>query len=147
MAKTTEKRESKKESKKVERVAVDEMLALMNIFEDANALERMTTNNDVAVEIYDTSRPASRCGLWQRSATKYDLYIGFDTPLYTLSEVRKHLTYVDDKKMSKKEIMFRFVGKDAWKRVSTFVKEIKAKETKAKEKETKELDAVSESAS
>ncbi len=125
-----------KEVKKIERVAVDEMLKLMNIFEEAHATERMTTNNDVAVEIYETSRPATRCGLWQRSATKYDLYIGFETPIYELSEVRKHLTYIDDKKMSKKEIMFRFVGKDAWQRVTKFVNEIKAKADKQKEKET-----------
>ena len=141
MAKTNEK----KEVKKIERVNVNEMIELMNIFENAEALERMTTNNDVAVEIYDTSRPATRCGLWQRSATKYDLYIGFETPIYTLSEVRKHLTYVDDKKMSKKEIMFRFTGKDAWSRTVKFVNEIHEKELKAKAKETKEVEIVSES--
>lgn len=125
-----------KEVKKIERVKVDEMISLMNIFDKANAIERLTTNNDVAVEIYETSKPATRCGLWQRSATKYDLYIGFETPLYELSEVRKHLTYIDDKKMSKKEIMFRFVGKDAWQRVSKFVNEIKAKADKKEAKET-----------
>ena len=135
-----------KEVKKIERIKVDEMITLMNTFKDANAIERMTTNNDIAVEIYETSKPATRCGLWQRSATKYDLYIGFETPLYELSEVRKHLTYIDDKKMSKKEIMFRFVGKDAWQRVVKFVNEIKAKadkqETKETSKEIKESETI-----
>lgn len=124
-----------KEEKEVKKVTVDEMITLMKVLSDS-ALERMTTNNDLAVEIFETSRPATRCGLWKRSETHYDLYIGFETPLYKLSEVRKHLTYVDDKKMSKKEIMFKFVGKDAWKRTNLFITSLQAKAEKEAEKAT-----------
>ena len=124
-----------KEVKEVKKVTVDEMITLMKVLSET-AAERMTTNNDLAVEIFEASRPATRCGLWKRSETHYDLYIGFETPLYKLSEVRKHLTYVDDKKMSKKEIMFKFVGKDAWKRVNTFITSLQAKAEKEAEKET-----------
>lgn len=136
------KNENKKtvEKKEVRNVTYKDMYNLMKVF-DENAIERLTTNNDICVQLFDGSKPATRCELWKRSNSHYDLYVGNATNLYKLIESRKHLTYIDDKKMSKNELLIKFIDKnrkDAFSKVDKFVDEIVKKVEKEATKEIKE---------
>ena len=75
---------------------------------DKDVFVRLTTNDDLAVEIFDTASPNTRCGLWQRGkhGKRYDLYIGNATKYSEKAKQLNSVDYTTDKKMSKKEVAF-----------------------------------------
>lgn len=75
---------------------------------DNDVFVRLTTNDDLAVEIFDTTSPNTRCGLWQRGkhGKRYDVYIGNATKYSEKAKQLNSVDYTIDKKMSKKEVAF-----------------------------------------
>ena len=75
---------------------------------DKDVFVRLTTNDDLAAEIFDTASPNTRCGLWQRGkhGKRYDLYIGNATKYSEKAKQLNSVDYTTDKKMSKKEVAF-----------------------------------------
>lgn len=138
----------KKETKKV--ITIKEMITVMKAL-DSKCDERKTTTADLAVQCLATDN-ANRIELWKRSETHYDIYVGNNTNVYkcfndnykSVLDIDKSIsvkTYVDDKKMSKKEIMFKIISKDAFNVVKKVVAEMKAIQ-KAKTKEVVESEMV-----
>lgn len=114
---------------------------------DKDVFVRLTTNNDLAVEIFDTALPATRCGLWQRGTTgkRYDLYIGNATRYYEVAKTLDNVVdYITDKNMSKNEVAFlKLSQKDVVNVVNTIAnlyqatkKEVKQEAQKATKKRT-----------
>ena len=102
---------------------------------DNSIYERITNNSDVAIEIFDTTSPRTRCGLWQRGekGLRYDLYIGNETKYYNKAVTIAHQTYIDDKKMSKKEVAFL---KKSYDEIVSIINSLTATETKTTTKKT-----------
>lgn len=75
---------------------------------DKDVFVRSTTNDSLAAEIFDTTSPNTRCGLWQRGkhGKRYDLYIGNATKYSEKAKELNSVDYTTDKKMSKKEVAF-----------------------------------------
>lgn len=145
----TNKNTNKKEEKKV--VTIKEMLTVMKTL-DNKADERKTTTSDIAVQCLSTVN-AERIELWKRSNTHYDLYIGNVTnisknlnndfsSLKKLNNAISILTYVDDKKMSKREVLIKIIDRknDTFEVVKKVINELKKynKEIKNTTKEIKE---------
>ena len=127
-AKNETKTTAKNETKKVVRVEKATLIDLMKKL-DNSIYERTTNNSDVAIEIFDTTSPRTRCGLWQRGEKgfRYDLYIGNETKYYNKAVTIAHQTYIDDKKMSKKEVAFL---KKSYDEIVSIINSLTATETK-----------------
>lgn len=125
---------AKNETKKVVRVEKATLIDLMKKL-DNSIYERITNNSDVAIEIFDTTSPRTRCGLWQRGekGLRYDLYIGNETKYYNKAVTIAHQTYIDDKKMSKKEVAFL---KKSYDEIVSIINSLTATETKTTTKKT-----------
>lgn len=125
----------KEETKKVIALTQDELNNVIKAL-DKDVFVRQTTNDDLAVEIFETATPRTRCGLWQRGkhGKRYDLYIGNETKYYNKAIEIAHQTYVDDKKMSKKEVAFLKCSLDE---IKNIIKELAKTETKTKTTKTK----------
>ena len=108
---------------------------------DNDVFVRLTTNNDLAVEIFDTALPATRCGLWQRGTTgkRYDLYIGNATRYYEVAKTLDNVVdYITDKNMSKNEVAFlKLSQKDVIELVNTIAKLYQSTKKEVKQKATK----------
>ena len=128
--KATEKKEVKSTAKKA---TYEEMLSIM-IALDSNAHERIDNNGNRAVQLFEGGKPSTRCELWARSAQRYVLYVGNETEIYKKAVTIAHKTYVDDKKMSKKELMLEFKTIED---VKAFVNQFKTTATKKATKTTK----------
>lgn len=122
------------ETKKVVALTQDELNNVIKAL-DKDVFVRQTTNDDLAVEIFETALPRTRCGLWQRGkhGKRYDLYIGNETKYYNKAIELKHQTYVDDKNMSKKEVAFLKCSLDD---IKNIINELTKTETKKETKKT-----------
>lgn len=125
----------KEETKKVVALTQDELNNVIKAL-DKDVFVRQTTNDDLAVEIFETATPKTRCGLWQRGkhGKRYDLYIGNETKYYNKAIEIAHQTYVDDKKMSKKEVAFLKCSLDD---IKNIINELTKTETKKATTKTK----------
>jgi hypothetical protein len=140
---STEKKESA-----VKKVTVNDMLTVMKAL-DSKCIERKTSNDDIAVQCFSTVN-AERCELWKRSESRYDIYIGNATniaktlnndfsAIKNMSNAVSVLTYVDDKKMSKRETRIKISDKKgAFELVKKVVAELKKSNKKVVTKEKKE---------
>ena len=148
--KTTAKTATKSTAKEVKKVTVNDMLSVMKAL-DNKADERKTTTSDLAVQCLSTVN-AERVELWKRSESHYDLYIGNVTniaknlnndftALTKIDNSIRVLSYIDDKKMSKRETLIKIIKKekcfDVVKKVVTELKKYN-KEVKQTTKEIKE---------
>ena len=117
-----------KEEKKVVTLTQEELNSIMRAL-DKDVFVRQTTNDDLAVEIFDTTSPNTRCGLWQRGkhGKRYDLYIGNATVYAEKAQKLAFQTYIDDKKMSKNEVAFLKCSLDDVKKI---IEELTKKEEK-----------------
>ena len=125
-----------KEVKKVVVLTQEELNSIMKAL-DADVFVRQTTNDDLAVEIFDTTSPNTRCGLWQRGkhGKRYDLYIGNATVYAEKAQRLAFQTYIDDKKMSKKEVAFLKCSLDDVKKIiDELTKKEEKKQTTTKNK-------------
>lgn len=133
-----------KNTKKQNNVALnqEQLNELMKVL-DSEVFERKTSNDDLAVEIFDTSSPNTRCGLWQRGkhGKRYDLYIGNATKYSEKAKTLNSIDYTTDKKMSKKEVAFLKLSLDEVKElINTLASEQKAvKKTTTKKTTTKKV--------
>lgn len=125
----------------------EELNNIMKTLDEESIYARITTNTDLAVEIFDTTKPATRCGLWQRGTTgkRYDLYIGNATRYYEIAKTLDNVVdYITDKNMSKNEVAFlKLSQKDVVNVVNTIAnlyqatkKEVKQEAQKATKKRT-----------
>ena len=103
----TETATAKEATKKNVAFTQEELNNIMKAL-DKDVFVRLTTNDDLAVEIFDTASPNTRCGLWQRGkhGKRYDLYIGNATKYSEKAKTLNSVDYTTDKKMSKKEVAF-----------------------------------------
>lgn len=143
---STKKNVATETTKKNVAFTQEELNNVMKIL-DNDVFVRLTTNNDLAVEIFDTALPATRCGLWQRGTTgkRYDLYIGNATRYYEIAKTLDNVVdYITDKNMSKNEVAFlKLSQKDVVNVVNTIAnlyqatkKEVKQEAQKATKKRT-----------
>lgn len=143
---STKKNVATETTKKTVALTQEELNNIMKTL-DNDVFVRLTTNNDLAVEIFDTALPATRCGLWQRGTTgkRYDLYIGNATQYYEVAKTLDNVVdYITDKNMSKKEVAFlKLSQKDVVNVVNTIAnlyqatkKEVKQEAQKATKKRT-----------
>lgn len=147
---TTKNTKNTTTKKEIKKVTVNDMLTVMKSI-DSKADERKTTTSDLAVQCLSTVN-AERIELWKRSETHYDLYIGNVTniaknlnndftALTKIDNSIRVLSYVDDKKMSKRETLIKIIKKekcfDVVKKVITELKKYN-KEVKQTTKEIKE---------
>ena len=117
--KTTNKSTTTK--KEIKKVTVNDMLLVMKAL-DNKADERKTTTTDLAVQCLSTVN-AERIELWKRSESHYDIYIGnvtniaknLNNDFSALTKIDNSIsikTYVDDKKMSKRETLIKIIKKE-----------------------------------
>ena len=149
--KTTTNKSTKTTTKKeIKKVTVNDMLLVMKAL-DNKADERKTTTSDLAIQCLSTVN-AERIELWKRSESHYDIYIGNVTniaknlkndftALTKIDNSIRVLSYIDDKKMSKRETLIKIIKKEkCFDVVKKVVNELKKynKETKQTTKEIKE---------
>lgn len=135
------KKESTAKKESAKKVTVNDMLTVMRAL-DSKCIERKTSNNDLAVQCFSTVN-AERCELWKRTESRYDIYIGNVTniaknlnndfsAIKNISNAISVLTYVDDKKMSKREIRIKISDKkEAFELVKKVIAELKKSNKKA----------------
>ena len=151
--KTTTKSTNKNTTKEIKKITINDMLAVMKAI-DNKADERKTTTTDLAVQCLSTVN-AERIELWKRSESHYDLYIGnvtnisknLNNDFSVLTKIDKSIsikTYVDDKKMSKRETLIKIIKKEkSFDVVKKVVNELKKynKEIKQTTKEIEESES------
>lgn len=145
-----------KTTKEIKKVTVNDMLTVMKAI-DSKADERKTTTSDLAIQCLSTVN-AERIELWKRSESHYDLYIGNVTniarnlnndftALTKIDNSIRVLSYIDDKKMSKRETLIKIIKKekcfDVVKKVVTELKKYN-KEVKQTTKEVKESESLAQ---
>lgn len=154
--KNTNTKTTKNTAKEVKKVTVNDMLAVMKTL-DNKADERKTTTSDLAIQCFSTVN-AERVELWKRSESHYDIYIGDVTnisknmsndfsALTKLDNSISIKTYIDDKKMSKRETLIKIIKKEkAFDVVKKVVSELKKynKEVKQTTKEIKESELIAQ---
>lgn len=154
--KNTKSTTVKTTEKEVKKVTVDDMLSVMKAL-DSKADERKTTTSDLAVQCLSTVN-AERIELWKRSETHFDLYIGNVTnisknlnndftALTKIDNSIRVLSYIDDKKMSKRETLIKIIKKEkCFDVVKKVVAELKKynKEVKQTTKEVKESETIAQ---
>lgn len=142
--------------KEIKKVTVNDMLAVMKTL-DSKADERKTTTLDLAIQCLSTVN-AERIELWKRSESHYDIYIGNVTniaknlnndfsALTKLDNSIRVLSYIDDKKMSKRETLIKIIKKEkCFDVVKKIVAELKKynKEVKQTTKEIKESEMIAQ---
>lgn len=142
--------------KEVTKVTINEMLTAMKAL-DSKADERKTTTSDLAVQCLSTVN-AERVELWKRSESHYDIYVGNltniarslnndFTALTKLDNSIRVLSYIDDKKMSKRETLIKIIKKEkCFDVVKKVVAELKKhnKEVKQTTKEVKESELIAQ---
>ena len=145
-----------KTTKEVKKITVNDMLTVMKAL-DSKADERKTTTSDLAIQCLSTVN-AERIELWKRSESHYDIYVGNATNIaknlnndfttFTkMDNSIRILSYVDDKKMSKREVLIKIIKKEkAFDVVKKVVTELKKynKETKQTTKEVKESEMIAQ---
>lgn len=145
-----------KTTKEIKKVTVNDMLTVMKAL-DSKADERKTTTSDLAVQCLSTVN-AERIELWKRSESHYDIYIGNSTniaknlnndfsALTKIDNSIRILSYIDDKKMSKRETLIKIIKKEnSFDVVKKVVAELKKynKEIKQTTKEIKESENIAQ---
>ncbi len=153
---TTKNTKNTTTKKEIKKVTVDDMLTVMKTL-DSKADERKTTTSDLAVQCLSTVN-AERIELWKRSESHYDIYVGNVTnisknlnndfsALTKLDNSIRVLSYIDDKKMSKRETLIKIIKKeksfDVVKKVITELKKYN-KDAKQTTKEIKESEMLAQ---
>lgn len=145
---------TKSTAKEVKKITINDMLTAMKSI-DSKADERKTTTSDLAVQCLSTVN-AERVELWKRSESHYDIYVGNATniakslnndftALTKIDNSIRVLSYIDDKKMSKRETLIKIIKKEkAFDTVKKVVSELKKhnKEVKQTTKEIKESETI-----
>lgn len=153
---TATKTATKNTAKEIKKVNINDMLTVMKAI-DSKADERKTTTSDLAVQCLSTVN-AERIELWKRSESHYDIYVGNATniaknlnndfsALTKIDNSIRVLSYIDDKKMSKREVLIKIIKKeksfDVVKKVVTELKKYN-KEAKQTTKEVKESEMIAQ---
>ena len=121
MKTTTNKNTKTTTKKEIKKVTVNDMLLVMKAL-DNKADERKTTTTDLAIQCFSTVN-AERVELWKRSESHFDIYIGNVTniaknlnndfsALTKIDNSIRVLSYIDDKKMSKRETLIKIIKKE-----------------------------------
>lgn len=121
MKTTTNKNTKTTTKKEIKKVTVNDMLLVMKAL-DNKADERKTTTTDLAIQCFSTVN-AERVELWKRSESHFDIYVGdvtniaknLNNDFSALTKIDNSIsikTYVDDKKMSKRETLIKIIKKE-----------------------------------
>lgn len=154
--KNTKTTATKTATKEIKKVNINDMLTVMKAI-DSKADERKTTTSDLAVQCLSTVN-AERIELWKRSESHYDIYVGNSTniaknlnndftALTKIDNSIRVLSYIEDKKMSKRETLIKIIKKEkALDTVKKVVNELKKynKEVKQTTKEIKESEMIAQ---
>ena len=144
MKTTTNKNTKTTTKKEIKKVTVNDMLLVMKAL-DNKADERKTTTTDLAIQCFSTVN-AERVELWKRSESHFDIYVGdvtniaknLNNDFSALTKIDNSIsikTYVDDKKMSKRETLIKIIKKE---KCFDVVKKVVNNELKKYNKEVKQ---------